>query len=35
VVEQDRRWITLNTYSHMLPALQREAAPKMDAVLSR
>jgi hypothetical protein len=27
--------LTLNTYSHVLPALQREAAAKMDAVLSR
>jgi integrase len=27
--------LTLNTYSHVLPALQREAAAKMDAILSR
>jgi len=27
--------LTLNTYSHVLPALQRTAAEKMDAVLSR
>ena len=26
--------LTLNTYSHVLPALQREAAAKIDAVLS-
>jgi integrase len=26
--------LTLNTYSHVLPALQREAAAKMDAVLA-
>jgi integrase len=26
--------LTLNTYSHVLPALQHEAAAKMDAVLS-
>jgi site-specific recombinase XerD len=25
--------LTMNTYSHMLPALQREAADKMEAVL--
>lgn len=27
--------LTLNTYSHVLPALQREAAAKMDAILSK
>jgi integrase len=27
--------LTLNTYSHVLPALQQEAAAKMDAVLSK
>jgi integrase len=27
--------LTLNTYSHVLPALQHEAAAKMDAILSR
>jgi integrase len=26
--------LTLNTYSHVLPALQREAAAKMNAVLA-
>ncbi len=25
--------LTLNTYSHVMPALQREAADKMEAVL--
>ena len=25
--------LTLNTYSHVLPALQRDAAARMDAVL--
>lgn len=27
--------LTLNTYSHVLPALQRDAAAKMDAILSK
>ena len=27
--------LTLNTYSHVLPALQHEAAAKIDAILSR
>ena len=27
--------LTMNTYSHVLPALQAEAAAKMDAILSR
>jgi integrase len=27
--------LTLNTYSHVLPALKRDAAAKMDAILSR
>jgi integrase len=27
--------LTLNTYSHVVPALQREAASKMDAILTR
>ena len=27
--------LTLNTYSHVLPALQIEAAAKVDAILSR
>ena len=27
--------LTLNTYSHVLPALQEDAAAKMDAILSR
>ena len=27
--------LTLNTYSHVLPALQRKAAMKMDAILGR
>jgi integrase len=27
--------LTLNTYSHVLPALQEEAAAKMDAILTR
>ena len=27
--------LTLNTYSHVLPALQEDAASKMDAILSR
>jgi len=27
--------LTLNTYSHVLPALQQDVASKMDAVLSR
>jgi integrase len=27
--------LTLNTYSHVLPALQRDAATKMDAILGR
>lgn len=26
--------LTLNTYSHVVPALQRGAAAKMDAILS-
>jgi hypothetical protein len=26
--------LTLNTYSHALPALQRESAAKLDALLS-
>jgi integrase len=26
--------LTMNTYSHVLPELQREAAEKMNAVLS-
>ena len=25
--------LTLNTYAHVVPALQREAAAKMDAIL--
>jgi integrase len=25
--------LTLNTYSHVLPALQQDAAAKMDAIL--
>jgi hypothetical protein len=27
--------LTLNTYSHVLPALQDDAASKMDAILSK
>jgi integrase len=27
--------LTLNTYSHVLPALQADAAAKLDAVLTR
>ena len=27
--------LTLNTYSHVLPALQQDAASKMDAILTR
>jgi len=27
--------LTLNTYSHVLPALQEEAAAKMDAILAK
>ena len=27
--------LTLNTYSHVLPALQADAAAKLDAILSR
>jgi integrase len=27
--------LTLNTYSHVLPALQEDAAAKMDAILTR
>jgi integrase len=27
--------LTLNTYSHVLPALQAEAAANLDAILSR
>ena len=27
--------LTLNTYSHVVPALQRAAAAKMDSILSR
>jgi integrase len=27
--------LTMNTYSHVLPSLQREAAAKMDEVLAR
>ena len=27
--------LTMNTYAHVMPALQREAAAKMDAILSR
>jgi len=27
--------LTLNTYSHVLPAMQEDAASKMDAILSK
>jgi integrase len=27
--------LTMNTYSHVLPALQREAADRMEAVLGQ
>ena len=27
--------LTLNTYSHVLPALQQDAAARMDAILTR
>jgi integrase len=27
--------LTLNTYSHVLPALQEDAAAKLDAILTR
>jgi integrase len=27
--------LTMNTYAHVLPALQAEAAAKLDAILSR
>ncbi len=27
--------LTMNTYAHVMPALQREAAAKMDAILTR
>ena len=27
--------LTLNTYSHVLPMFQRDAAAKMDAILSK
>jgi integrase len=27
--------LTMNTYSHVLPELQREAASKMDSLLAR
>jgi integrase len=27
--------LTMNTYSHVIPALQREAAERMDAVLAK
>jgi integrase len=27
--------LTLNTYSHVLPALQRDAAARMDAVFAK
>jgi hypothetical protein len=27
--------LTLNTYSHVLPSLQEDAAAKMNAILSR
>ena len=27
--------LTLNTYSHVLPALQNDAAAKMDAILAK
>jgi hypothetical protein len=27
--------LTMNTYSHVLPSLQKEAAAKMNAILSR
>jgi integrase len=27
--------LTMNTYSHVVPELQRDAAVKMDAVLAR
>jgi hypothetical protein len=27
--------LTLNTYSHVLPSLQGDAAAKMDAILNR
>lgn len=27
--------LTLNTYSHVLPSLQQDAAAKMDAILGR
>lgn len=28
-------WGTLNTYGHVLPALQEDGASKMDAILSK
>jgi integrase len=27
--------LTMNTYSHVLPSLQADAAPRLDAILSR
>jgi hypothetical protein len=27
--------LTMNTYSHVIPALQRDAAERMDAILAR
>ena len=27
--------LTMNTYSHVMPAMQREAADRMDAILTR
>jgi hypothetical protein len=33
-LEHSQIGLTMNTYSHIMPALQREAAMKMDALLS-
>lgn len=37
-METRGRWqisLTLNTYSHVLPALQADAAAKLDAILTQ
>ena len=35
LVYKELRRLTLNTYSHVLPALQADAAVKMNAILTR
>jgi hypothetical protein len=34
ILGQSQISLTMNTYSHVIPSLQREAASKMDAVLA-